>query len=476
MLQDHELLRDYASDASEDAFSEFVRRNLDFVYGVARRRVGNDAFLAQEVCQDVFSMAASKAKELVRHPLLKGWLHTATCYSASRAVRTEQRRKTREHRAHIMQKLNDDAEISRQWMEVRPVIDDVIGRLGDRDREAVLLRFFEGLTFPEIGAALQMSEDAARQRTDRALEKIRILLARRGVTSTSVALGTILLSQPAVAAPAGLASLITTSALASAATGVTAGVLSIIGSLSAMSKITVGITGILLATGSTMAVLEVRTNRKLVAEINNTKLDREDERREREKNRQLTESLAKSGSRHPDLAELARLNDTIAQLKARPAAVAGSTMKSVSEYRNVGRATPGEAYETMLWAQATGNLDVYASFLTFAPRGRMHIDAFFASLPENVRLQLGSPEKMIAVLNPSHTYVAAFQLIGQTEHGMKVAVHVWTRAYNGRERITDMLFQRFEDGWYATPFSEETTVAIVASLDPQTGKRRLNAK
>jgi hypothetical protein len=108
----------------------------------------------------------------------------------------------------------EDGEV--EWSRVKTVLDEMMDELGARDREAVLLRFFEGRAFGEIGAALRVSEDAARVRVNRALEKLRGLLEKRGVTSTAAALGGLLAGNAAVAAPAGLAASVTGAALVSA--------------------------------------------------------------------------------------------------------------------------------------------------------------------------------------------------------------------------------------------------------------------
>jgi len=71
------------------------------------------------------------------------------------------------------------------WDRLRPVLDDVMHDLNERDREAVLLRFFEGRPFAQVGARLGLSENAARMRVERALDKLHALLARRGITSTT---------------------------------------------------------------------------------------------------------------------------------------------------------------------------------------------------------------------------------------------------------------------------------------------------
>ena len=105
------------------------------------------------------------------------------------------------------------------WELLLPVLDTVIRELDEADREAVLLRFFEQRPFAEIAAVLEVGEDAARKRVTRALDKLHALLTRRGITSSAVALGTLLGGQTAVSAPAGLAAAVTSAALTVGATG-----------------------------------------------------------------------------------------------------------------------------------------------------------------------------------------------------------------------------------------------------------------
>lgn len=103
------------------------------------------------------------------------------------------------------------------WEKLRPVLDEVMDELSEVDRTAVLLRFFEKRPFAEIGVALQLSEDAARMRVDRALEKLHLLLRHRGVSSTAGALTAVLANQAVATAPVGLAAAITGTALSGAA-------------------------------------------------------------------------------------------------------------------------------------------------------------------------------------------------------------------------------------------------------------------
>ena len=219
MSDDASLLRQFAESASQDAFAEVVRRHLDLVYSAALRRVGGDAHLARDVSQQVFIALARRAAALARHPALTGWLYTTTHHLAAKAVRAERRRRIREQTAQTMNDLLSSPGPEADWTRLRPALDDAMLELGARDREAVLLRFFAGRPFGDIGARFGLSENAARMRVDRALEKLRARLERRGVASTAAALALLLGENAVGAAPAGLAASVSGAAVAGAGAG-----------------------------------------------------------------------------------------------------------------------------------------------------------------------------------------------------------------------------------------------------------------
>ena len=222
MNDDAEMLRRYAKEGSQAAFNEVVRRHVDLVYGAALRRTGGDPHRAAEVAQQVFTALAREARKLARHPMLRAWLHTATRNAALNLMISEQRRLARETEALALESAGAADRGDPEWSRLQPLLDGAIDELPESDRTAVILRFLERRPFAEIGAALKVSEDAARVRTDRALDKLRAVLARHGVTSTGAALGAIMTGQPLVAAPAGLATALALESLAAAGAGVSA--------------------------------------------------------------------------------------------------------------------------------------------------------------------------------------------------------------------------------------------------------------
>jgi len=188
MTSDGELLRSYAETAAEPAFAELVRRHLDVVYAAALRQVNGDAHLAQDIAQTVFTDLARKAAVLSGRPVLTGWLYTSTHFAAAKVVRSEQRRRTHEQEASLMNELLQSGTPEVDWAKLRPVLDRVMHKLKASDREVILMRFFENRPLAEIGRVLGLSEDTARKRVDRALGKLRLILVRQGFNE-AVALG-----------------------------------------------------------------------------------------------------------------------------------------------------------------------------------------------------------------------------------------------------------------------------------------------
>jgi RNA polymerase sigma factor (sigma-70 family) len=218
MNADAELLRRYAEESSQDAFTEFVARHIPLVYHAALRQLGGDAHRAHDVTQLVFTELARKAHALSTHPALVSWLHKSTRYAAAKVRRAEQARRKYEQEA-VMHASETAPGERVPWERIRPAIDDALHELHERDRAAVLLRYFEGRSFAEIGAVLALTENGARMRVERALDKLHGLLARRGLAPTVAILAATLAEQAGAAVPAGLAVTVTGAALSGAAAG-----------------------------------------------------------------------------------------------------------------------------------------------------------------------------------------------------------------------------------------------------------------
>ncbi|MGA2802571.1 MAG: sigma-70 family RNA polymerase sigma factor [Verrucomicrobiota bacterium] len=211
MNDDLALLRDYARRNSEEAFAALVSRHVNLVYSVALRQV-RDAHLAEEITQAVFIILARKAGALGPKTILSGWLCRTARYASANALTIQRRRQHREQEAY-MQSLANETE-PELWPQIAPLLETAMEKLGQKDHDALVLRFFEGRNFREIGAALGASEDAAKMRVNRALDKLRTFFTKRGVASTTAIIAGAISANSVQAAPVALAKSVTAVAIA----------------------------------------------------------------------------------------------------------------------------------------------------------------------------------------------------------------------------------------------------------------------
>src|SRR6266536_3135249 len=145
MTDSQNLLAEYVQTGSDAAFRELVSRYVDLVYSTALRLVEGDTHRAEDVAQTVFVDLARMARRLPKEVMLGGWLHRHTCFVAANAMRGERRRQSRERQAVEMNALQDNP--GADFSLIAPILDEAINELGEADRRAILLRFFEQRDF-----------------------------------------------------------------------------------------------------------------------------------------------------------------------------------------------------------------------------------------------------------------------------------------------------------------------------------------
>ena len=255
---DMELLRDYDRQGSEAAFAELVRRHINLVYSVAVRHVGIAA-QAEEITQAVFIILARKAAGLRPDTILEGWLHETTRLTALSFLRGEHRRQFREQEACMQSTLQESTDAS-VWNQLAPLLDEAVARLGKKDREAVVLRFFKEKNLGEVAAAMKTTEAAVQSRVYRALEKLRKYFVKRGVNSTTATIAGSISANSVQAAPVALDKSVTAVAIAKGATAsgsiltVIKGALKIMAWTKAKTAIVVSVAAVLAVGTATITV------------------------------------------------------------------------------------------------------------------------------------------------------------------------------------------------------------------------------
>lgn len=469
MPDDAELLRRYARDHDEAAFGELVSRHFALVYSTARRELQGNAHRAEDVAQLVFTDLARKAPRLCDRRSLAGWLYLGTRHAAAHLRRTEQRRQLREHAAYLMNESNETCDSTSAapapaWDRLQPLLDSVVAQLGDADREAILLRFFAGRSLAEIGTLLQLSPDAAQKRVSRALEKMRRLFARRGIASTSAALGLALETHAAATAaaiPPGLALSVGAKSLAAAAQAGPAS-LAIFSAMST-TKVTFAAVAVALAITIARVTWYAYDSARAPADTVTSRLDPHIVKTVSAPTPAPKSAAAFSRTSAPASAPMPAPASASASTAPRPisARAVGTPnlpaftlapgMLPTAAWHNVGRATPEAAFQTELWAEDRQQVEVAAAMLTFDPAARERLTALIASLPEKSRSTYVSPEYLAALLmtgSGDPTPFAGLQVLSaDPRSGDLIALRTRWQYTDGQVRENEWLFQRDADGW-----------------------------
>ncbi len=312
---------------SDQAFGQLVSRHFDLVYSAALRMGRGDSHLAQDVAQLVFTDLARKARGLAEDTVLGGWLYRHTCFTAAKAIRTERRRQAREQQAVEMNAPSDANDAV--WRRLSPLLDEAMGRLGASDRNAIVLRFFERQSFRVVGGALGTSEDAARKRVDRALEKLRNSFGRQGVIVSAAALAETLSSQAVTMAPAGMASAVAAASITGAVGG--GGIIPPLTKLLfVMTKLKIA-AGVVAAGMATVLIIESQTSGKLREENRGLRqeIGRLDQLRAENERQALAKASAPPPQANDQLRELLRLRGEVGGLKRQLAEAALGRQKVV---------------------------------------------------------------------------------------------------------------------------------------------------
>jgi RNA polymerase sigma factor (sigma-70 family) len=308
MSDDTTLVREFAATRSEPAFATLVERHIGLVHSAALRQAG-DSHLAGEITQAVFIILARKAASLGPKTVLAAWLYRATRYAAADALKSRRRRAAREQEAYMQSTLNQPDNDA--WAQLAPLLDDAMAELGETDRTALVLRYFENKTAREIAVALRMEENAAQKRVARALEKLRARFVKRGVTLTAMVIAGAVAVNSVQAAPVGLVVSVKAASLAAATIGTSS-----IFQFMKMSKFKLGFNAIVVAVVTTAFVIQHQAHVKLRAE--NESLRQQIAQLQAD-NQTLSDQLAAAGKAkllsEAEFLELLRLRGEVGRLR-----------------------------------------------------------------------------------------------------------------------------------------------------------------
>lgn len=197
IMNDWKVLQEYIENGSEEAFGKIVSRYINAVFSTCLREV-NDRQIAEDAVVTVFLLLARKANTFKPDIVLSGWLFNTARFVSRNAIRDERRRRNREQKVvDYLNIKNTDTD----WDTVNPLLNDAFTALNENDRNAVLLRFYEDLSLAEVGVQLGISENTARMRLSRAIDKMRKFYHQNGVSISSLTLSALIASKVVEAAP-----------------------------------------------------------------------------------------------------------------------------------------------------------------------------------------------------------------------------------------------------------------------------------
>jgi RNA polymerase sigma-70 factor (ECF subfamily) len=175
-------------DDSAAAFEELVARYQGRLVTVLKHQVGSRE-LAEDLAQDVFLRMYRARKSYEPGAKFAAWLFTIANHVAANALRTRSRRHEVTLRSSDsgplgprpldrMLQASSGQMPARQLakVEMRDIVRMALETLNERQRMAVLLSKFEGMSYAEIAVVMEISSQAVKSLLSRARENLREVL------------------------------------------------------------------------------------------------------------------------------------------------------------------------------------------------------------------------------------------------------------------------------------------------------------
>lgn len=168
-------------------------------------------------------------------------------------------------------------------------------------------------------------------------------------------------------------------------------------------------------------------------------------------------AVSKEGVSANDRGEIARLRAEVSLLKVRtqelaairhgPGGAVPFNLMPAGAWKNAGKGTPEAAAESLMWASASGDLDVLANSILLDATARERAAAILARLPEALRQVYDTPEKLVALLLARDTDARAMQVMGANTAGDDALVSLRLQKDDGKTKDEGYQFRRTSDGW-----------------------------
>jgi RNA polymerase sigma factor (sigma-70 family) len=473
MTDDMALLREYARHNSEEAFAIVVSRYINLVYSVALRQV-HDQHLAEEITQSVFIILARKVESLGRKTILPGWLCRTARYASANALTTQRRRQRREQETYMQSILNEPE--PEAWRQIAPLLDSAMEHLGQKDHDAVVLRFFEGRNFKEVGAALGASENAAKKRVNDALEKLRKYFSKHGVSSTMAIIAGTISTHSVQAAPTGLAKSITAIVIAQKAAvgGSTLTLVKGALKLMAWTNAKTAIVSAVVVGLATFSVIQHQAQVKLRAQ--NESLSRQVDQLSQlaAENQNLSNLLADANNAEAIAKEQLRAQkqkptkphaaiQPPSEVSTSPAPKSDPIKLPKNSWANVGFATPQAALQTRGWAVLNGDRDLFKQSLFITDDARKFAEDALVKMAEAstnpnkaqyiqqvLNNNYGVEEAVLMPMmaaNQNNTYTGYEILSQESPSADDMVLQVETEMASAPAQTEALNFQRFGNDW-----------------------------
>ena len=188
---DDELVRRF-KDGDRYAYSEIVRRYQDRVFTQCLRWLG-DRQVAEEVAQDVFIALFRSLPKFRGDSRLSTWIfRVVTNHCKNRRLYRRRRAHGRHEPLEGTRAAEDDEAPARQLAaegpgtdasvqrsEAEQLVHDSLAQLDDEQREIILMRDVQDLSYQEIGEILDLPRGTVKSRIHRARAQLTAVLSRR---------------------------------------------------------------------------------------------------------------------------------------------------------------------------------------------------------------------------------------------------------------------------------------------------------